>query len=141
MENLFPTGLQEYCSYFKIDFFELRLRCIFCKTYVDLIDLAKFHIKNLRLVYRDNVPHACCSKCLFHSARYEAEQHFQCCVRVADLHLLLNTDLPNVYMRCYYCLKLLDLQEKIDLIARLKKACLIRGYWRAPCRNCIDRDY
>lgn len=141
MENPFPTGLQEYCTYFKVDFFDLQLRCIFCKSFVDSIDLAKFHVKCLRLVWRNNTAHACCTKCLLHSAKYECERHFQCVVKVADLHALINRDLPNVYMRCLYCLKLLDLQEKCDLIARRKPACLIRGYWRAPCRECIDKDF
>lgn len=135
-----PTDLRSYCSTFGIEFFDVQLRCIFCKCFIDLVDLAKFYKKSLCLVWRDCVAYAGCSKCLCLSARHEAEKHFQCAAKVEDLHNLLNRPLCDICVRCYYCLGLLDLQEKCDLVARGKQACLIRGYWRAPCRNCIDRD-
>ena len=140
MENPFPTDLREYCTYCGVCLFDLCLQCIFCKCHVDIVDLAKFYKKKLRVVWKKNVAYVCCTKCLFASAKYEAEQHFQCAVKVCDLHGLLDRPLQDIHMRCYYCLGTLDLQEKVDLISRGKSACLIRGYWRGPCRDCINRD-
>ena len=140
MENPFPTDLREYCKYFAISLFDLSLQCIFCKCYVDIVDLARFYKKQLHVVWKKNVGYVCCTKCLFTSAKYEAERHFQCAVKVADLPGLLNRPLQEIYMRCYYCLAALDLQEKFDLISRDRYACLIRGYWRGPCRDCINKD-
>lgn len=136
-----PTDLRAYCQRFGIDFFGLGLRCIFCKCVLDIVELAKFYKKGLCLVWRCNTAYAGCSKCLCLSARFEAEKHFQCSAKVEGLPHLLNRPLAEICLRCYYCLGLLDLQEKCDLVARGKPACLVRGYWRAPCRECIDRDF
>ncbi|ACT76412.1 E6 protein [Human papillomavirus 116] len=141
MENPFPNDLRSYCNYFGICLFDLRLQCIFCKSILDIVDLAKFHKKELRLVWRCKVAYACCSKCLYASARYENENHFQCAVKASTLHDLLGTPLHQIYMRCNHCLSGLDLQEKFDLVARDCYVILVRGYWRGPCRDCINREY
>lgn len=135
-----PTDLKTYCRQFGLDLFDVSLRCIFCNCVLDLVELAKFHKKCLCLVWRHGVAYAGCSKCLCLSAKFEAEKHFQCSAKVDCLPYLLKTPLADICIRCYYCLGLLDLQEKCDLAAREKPACLIRGYWRGPCRLCIDRD-
>nr|AYA93418.1 MAG: E6 protein [Human papillomavirus] len=136
----FPTDLKCYCRTFGIDLFDLSLRCIFCKCYLDIVELARFYRKCLCLVWRANTAYAGCTKCLCLSARYEAEKYFQCAAKVDHLPYLLTRPLSEICLRCYYCLALLDAQEKFDLLARGKLACLVRGYWRAPCRECIDRD-
>lgn len=140
MENPFPTCLRAYCQTFGISFFDLRLLCIFCKKYLTVVDLAQFYKKELCLVWRNHVAFGCCYKCICLSARYESDNHFVCAVKVQNLHDFLNCSLENIHIRCYYCLSVLTLSEKVDLITRGKSACLVRGYWRAPCSECINRD-
>lgn len=140
MENLFPTSLPSYCSTFSISFFDLRLQCIFCKSYLSLVDLAEFHEKELSLIWKKNICHACCARCLGLSAKYEVENYFQCACEVEFLHALLNKPLQEIIIRCYYCYKLLDLSSKFDLISRGRQACLVRGHWRAPCRVCLAKE-
>lgn len=140
MEQIFPTKLNDYCSYFEIDFFSLSLKCIFCKCFLDLVDLASFHQKDLCLVWRDNVCFACCDRCLKCSARYEANKHFQCTFNTSTLHAVVGRPLQNIEIRCYYCLCVLSLVEKFDLIAQGRPTCLIRGYFRAPCKDCGRRE-
>ena len=140
MEPLFPTKLNEYCSYFDISFFDLSLKCIFCKHYLNLVDLAYFYEKGLSLVWRNNICYACCDRCLKCSARYEANRHFQCTFNTATLHAVVEKPLEDIEIRCYYCLCILSLVEKCDLIARGRPTCLVRGYFRAPCKDCIRRE-
>lgn len=140
MDNLFPTNLEDYCSTFQISFFQLKLKCVFCKCYLTLSDLAAFHEKVLSLVWKSQICYACCRKCLYVSAKYEVEQFFQCACEVEKLTLLLGQPLSEISIRCYFCYCLLDLATKHDLIARKKQACLVRGRWRAPCRDCLKRE-
>lgn len=140
MDNEFPTTLPAYCATFDISFFDLRLKCIFCKSYVTIVDLALFHEKCLQLLWKDKVCYCCCSRCLCLSAKYEVENFFQCSCKVDILHALLEKPLQDIVIRCYYCYQLLDLSSKFDLISRGKPACLVRGHWRAPCRNCLNRE-
>lgn len=141
METLFPTSLEAYCEYFNISFFKLNLKCIFCKNYLSPVDLALFHVKQLSLVWKQHVSYACCNRCLLLSAKFESEKYFQCACPVENLHALLEKPLQEIILRCYYCYSLLDLAEKFDLISRSKQACLVRGHWRAPCRNCIKQEF
>ncbi|AEM24635.1 transforming protein [Human papillomavirus 141] len=136
----FPTNLKTYCNVFNISFFDLKLRCIFCKYYLSLTDLALFHEKQLSLIWKNLVCYACCNRCLCLSARYEADHYFQCACKVQVLHALLDKPLSEITVRCYYCYYLLDLSAKYDLISRDKSACLVRGHWRAPCRQCLSKE-
>lgn len=137
MENLFPTCLRDYCDYFEINFFDLRLLCIFCKRLLDEVDLARFHKKQLYLVWRGFVAYACCDKCLKLSARYESEKHCVCVVEAENLHGLIGVPVQNVLLRCKQCLGVLTLSEKVDLLTGRKLVWLIRGYWRATCSSCM----
>lgn len=140
MENLFPTCLKDYCSYFNICFFDLTLHCIFCRQICKLVDLAHFFEKQLKIVWRHNVPYACCNCCLELCARYESERYSVCSVKAENLHALVGIPLQQICLRCNYCLGLLTPSEKVDLIARGRYAWLVRGYWRAICSRCSIRE-
>lgn len=140
MEELQPRKLDDYCRIFDISLFDLYLKCIFCKRYLTLKDLACFHMKDLSLLWRNNICFACCERCVIASARYEASRHFQCIFQTDHLHVITGVPLQNLDVRCYYCLSVLDTAEKFDLIARNRPTCLVRGYFRAPCRECLRRE-
>nr|AYA93792.1 MAG: E6 protein [Human papillomavirus] len=140
MENLFPTSLREYCSYFRISFLDLKLHCIFCKGICDLVDLAHFVQKELKVVWRHNTPYACCNNCLKLCARYESEHHAVCSVKAENLHGLIGLSLQEICVRCNYCLGVLTSSEKVDLITSGRYTWLVRGYWRAICSRCSKRE-
>lgn len=131
-----PTQLDEYCKQLNISFFELKLKCIFCKFTVELNDLADFYCKNLSLIWKDSVCYACCKQCILLSAKYEQENFTTNCVDIEHLSQLVHVPLKDIVVRCVKCYRRLDTIEKIDCKARGEKALLIRGYWRAKCRYC-----
>lgn len=136
MEANLPRSLNEYCDYFKINFFDLRLRCIFCLFYTSLTDLADFHTKKLSIVYRNNLPFVCCIKCARHSARIDREKYTLCSVNCSILDAVVGKPLKEIIIRCCTCFALLDDAEKADACAREQAVLLIRGNWRTECRNC-----
>lgn len=136
MENLFPTCVKDYCSYFEINFLDLSLPCIFCRFRCNIVDLAQFYSKQLRLIWRNNIAFACCEKCLKLCAKYEFEQHCVCSVRAEHLHGLIRVPMDQVLLRCTYCFAVLTASEKVDLVAGSRYVWLIRGYWRAMCSKC-----
>nr|AYA94047.1 MAG: E6 protein [Human papillomavirus] len=140
MAQQLPLDLESYCNTFGVSFFQLHLKCVFCKCHIDIVDLARFVKKKLCLVWRDYVGYACCNKCLYLSAKYESEKYFQCATDAKYLHVLIEKPLEDVLLRCMHCLACLDNQEKVDLVSRDRKVCLIRGYWRGACRECIERE-
>ncbi|AYD74612.1 E6 [Macaca mulatta papillomavirus 7] len=136
----FPKSLDTFCKHFKIDFFDLRLQCIFCLKYLDLQELAGFHLKALSLIYKNYMVYACCPTCLRLSALYEKERFFQCIVNCDSIEYLTGKAIKDLPVRCIICLKLLDLAEKFDIKVKDEVYCLIRGHWRGPCRACIRKE-
>nr|AYA94674.1 MAG: E6 protein [Human papillomavirus] len=136
MAAYFPRRLDEYCQFYQIDFFSLRLPCIFCLFYPSLQDLADFYCKKLNIVWRKNVPYVCCSKCCKHSALLERQKFFQCSVKCSILDAVVGKPLKEIVIRCVSCFALLDYAEKLDLCTRDDVVLLVRGHWRGDCRNC-----
>lgn len=132
----FPTKLDTYCEYYGISFFDLQLRCVFCKHWISGVELAAFHTKYLSLIWKQNVCYACCTNCLQLSARYERERYYQCSVKSAFIVDLLHKPLCDIVIRCLHCLRRLDYIEKIEHLYNEEPFHLIRCYWRGYCRNC-----
>ena len=139
MAAYFPVKLDDYCSYYNINLFDLSLPCIFCGTYCDLQDLASFFMKGLNLVWRNVRAHACCTKCILLSAKHEYEKHCICVVHASSLELLTQRGLKDIPVRCVRCYKLLDTAEKFDCAAADEQFSLVRSSWRGPCRSCIRK--
>lgn len=135
-----PTTLEDFCKQFRTSFFHLKLKCIFCKFDLTLTELASFHEKGLRLVWRDRCCYACCWNCINVSARYELENYTACTVKSEYLEALLGAELNRIYVRCYKCYKRLDLAEKVDIKARDDSFLLVRGTWRGTCRECSKKQ-
>jgi hypothetical protein len=140
MENIFPSCLREYCSYFNVNFLDLKLQCIFCRNICDIVDLALFFKKQLRLVWRSQIAYACCNNCIVLSARYESEKYSVCSVKAENLHALIRVPLQDVSLRCNYCIGLLTPSEKVDLITANRYVWLVRGYWRGICSACAAKE-
>lgn len=134
-----PGKLDVLCKQYGICFFDLRINCIFCKHLCTIIDLAAFHHKSLCLIWKDKVCFACCTACLKLSARYELENYYQCSVSSDYIEDIVCKPLQDIVVRCLKCLSKLDFIEKLDHKRNNRKLHLVRGYWRADCRNCIEK--
>lgn len=140
MAALYPTSLDEYCTVFGISFFNLQLRCVFCKHWVSLQALADFFVKTLSLVWKNNICYACCSQCLRLIAKYESEHFTRCEVTGEVLQFIVKEPFSEIVIRCLQCYKKLDYAEKIDCCHAGIKFCLVRSHWRSLCRNCKPKQ-
>lgn len=139
MEPYFPTHLDDYCKHFNVSFFDLSLQCIFCGFILDAQQLANFYQKSLSLVWRDGICFACCRQCCRVSARHEFERYCRCSVSASIITDILHKPLSEIIIRCYGCLTLLDLVEKIDAIHRGDNFHLVRSAWKGLCRECSPK--
>lgn len=140
MAETFPVKLDDFCSVFNISVFDLHLPCIFCGFATDLQDVAAFHLRRLCIIWRKKIPYICCRKCTIASAKYEYDHYCLCAVDAVNLEGLLQKPLKEIAIRCIKCYKLCDLAEKVDCIVRQAKFHLVRGSWRATCRDCVGAE-
>lgn len=135
-----PARLDDFCTKYSVSIFSVSLPCIFCRFICDLQDIAAFHIKKLSIVWRGGKPYICCRKCANLSAKFEYEQYCVCIVKAISIECLLQKSLYDITVRCLCCYKLLDTAEKVDCCASDEYFALVRGSWRAPCRDCIRKQ-
>lgn len=131
-----PTRLDDFCTARGLSFFELELPCVFCKRQVSLTDLAAFHEKNLSVIWRNDRPHAACSKCLYDLATVERERYTESVCNARLYVVVVRKPLDECLLRCYVCLRRLDAVDKNELITQNWFVCRIRGQWRSACRYC-----
>lgn len=134
-----PVRLDAYCKTFNVDFFDLQIPCIFCKHYLNLQELAAFHMKRLSLAWRDSICYACCTGCIRLSAKLEIEKYYRCSCSSDTLEFLLEVPLTEITVRCLDCYALLDTAEKFDCKARSEYLHLVRHVWRGYCRICAKK--
>lgn len=134
-----PLKLDEYCRQYGISFFDVQLRCVFCRHLVSTSELADFHCKHLSLIWKEKVCYAACCACLRLCARCEAERYYQCNVCSSLIEDIVRKPLCDIVIRCLYCLAKLDLLEKLEHKYLRKRFHLVRGYWRGDCRNCKQK--
>nr|AYA94808.1 MAG: E6 protein [Human papillomavirus] len=140
METSLPSNLVDLCSKLQTTFFDLTLKCIFCRFKLSFLDLAGFHQKRLCVIWRENEPFGCCCKCLRLTAAFERENYSCCSVTGPGICSLLNKPLTDITVRCIYCFALLDVIEKFEHYYCEKKFFLVRGHWRGCCRNCYSYE-
>nr|AYA94326.1 MAG: E6 protein [Human papillomavirus] len=139
MAALKPCNLYDYCVVNGLSLFDVTLPCIFCKHDLSFVALADFHAKTLQLLHKDDGCYACCAECLRLSAKFEIENHFQCCVDARFFTTICEKPLHEITVRCLECYRLLDYIEKFDCCAADSPFCLVRGRWRNLCRHCIKK--
>lgn len=135
METL-PRNIAEYCRENGISFFDLQLRCVFCNHWINSVQLAAFHAKELSLIWKHNVCFAACTMCLKLCAKHERDRYYQCNVRSTVISDLLHKPLTEIVIRCLYCLCKLDFIEKLEHCYNEEPFHLVRCHWRGKCRNC-----
>lgn len=140
MEQPTPRTLLEYCARFSVDLGSAKLPCLFCNNLCSAEDLQQFIEKNLRLVWKSNREcFACCEKCLWASAKYEYENHFQCIVRTDSVEAISGKSLDVLVVRCVNCLTELSLEEKYAAYLYDLEYILVRGGWRSFCKTCVHK--
>lgn len=139
MENLlYPICVEEYCSYFDVQFDELALPCIFCRIPVCSDELTTFQCRKLSLVWRKGDCYAACLACIADVAKYERDRYFQCTINGLYIEYFAQKPLQDLIVRCLYCMALITNEEKIDTIGSGCNFYLVRGNWKGVCRSCIQ---
>lgn len=136
MASELPRRLDQLCDTTGTSFFNLNLKCAFCNFSLSFQELAEFHVKDLCLLYRNNIPYGACRSCLRLSAQHEYELYCRCAVPADTLADILGQPLTSVLIRCKCCYKRLDAAEKLDLCAGSESVYLVRHMWRGYCRDC-----
>lgn len=131
-----PGRVVELSGYLQIPVGDLLLPCNFCGKFLTFAELLEFDYKNLRLIWKDALVFGCCTVCAFATAIYELRTFHQETVTGYEIEGRAQAPLASVVVRCLFCLKQLDLLEKLDICARHQEFHRVRSHWKGLCRHC-----
>nr|QCQ84420.1 E6 [Human papillomavirus 38] len=137
MELPKPQTVQQLSDKLTVPVEDLLLPCRFCNSFLTYIELREFDYKGLQLIWtREDFVFACCSSCAYASAQYECQQFYELTVFGREIEQVEQQTIGLIVIRCQYCLKCLDLIEKLDICCSHQAFHKVRGNWKGRCRHC-----
>lgn len=131
-----PRTILQLTQHLNIPVEDLLVPCKFCKRFLTLIELLQFDYKNLQLIWHEDLVYGCCCSCAYASAAFEFKNHFEFQVVGKQIEEITQQSIGFINIRCVFCLKNLDLLEKLDNCARHQQFFKVRGNWKGLCRHC-----
>lgn len=137
MDRPKPRTVRELADTLSIPLIDLLLPCTFCNRFLSYFELLNFDHKDLQLIWTvDDLVFALCSSCAYASAQFEFSRYFQFSVTGKDIEKVENKIIGEIVVRCQYCLKKLDLVEKLSTCYKHQSFHRVRNRWKGLCRHC-----
>ena len=131
-----PRTVQVLSRHLEIPIEDLLVPCKFCERFLTYIELLQFDYKQLQLIWIEDLVYALCSSCAYASAAFEYKNYLEGTVKGREIEQVTQQSVGFITIRCIYCLKHLDLLEKLDNCARHQQFFKVRGNWKGLCRHC-----
>lgn len=132
-----PLTIQHLSDKLTVPIEDLLVPCRFCNRFLTYLELRQFDYKFLHLIWTDeDFVFACCGGCAFASAQFEYQQYYQGTVYGREIEQLEQKPIGDIPIRCQYCLKFLDLIEKLDICCLNQAFHKVRNHWKGRCRHC-----
>lgn len=110
--------------------------CYYCSKWLTGHDKILYHHSGLLLVWKDEVPFACCQPCIRTGAKVDFLVGFTRTVHVQNLLEVSSQPWSEVLCRCLMCLRILNQAEKADIQRANRAIYVIKDSLRAPCALC-----
>lgn len=137
MDRPKPYSVRELADTLCIPLVDILLPCRFCQRFLTYIELVNFDRKCLQLIWTDeDFVFACCSSCAFASAQFEFSNFYEQSVCGWEIELVEHKAVGDITIRCKFCLRKLDLLEKLDICYRQQQFHKVRRNWKGLCRHC-----
>lgn len=134
-----PLTVQQLSDKLTVPVVDLLLPCRFCSRFLTYLELREFDYKNLQLIWtEEDFVFACCSGCAYASAQFEIQQFYQLTVYGREIEQEEQRPIGQICIRCQYCLKSLDLIEKLDICCFNQPFHKVRNHWKGRCRHCKE---
>lgn len=119
-----------------VDITEFPVSCYYCARWLTGHDKILYHHSGLLLVWKDEIPFACCQPCIKTGAKVDFLIGFSRTVHVANLLEVSSQPWSEVLCRCLMCLRILNSAEKADIERHNRAIYVIKETLRAPCALC-----
>ena len=137
MDRPKPFSVQQLADTLCIPLVDILLPCRFCQRFLTYIELVSFDRKGLQLIWtQEDFVFACCSSCAFATAQFEFSNFYEQSVCGWEIEIVEQKPVGDIIIRCKFCLKKLDLIEKLDICYKEEQFHKVRRNWKGLCRHC-----
>lgn len=132
-----PQSVQQLADTLCIPLVDILLPCRFCHRFLAYIELIAFDRKCLQLIWtEEDLVYACCTSCAFATAQFEFGSFYEYSVSGREIEEIEQKPIGEIVIRCKFCLKLLDLIEKLETCYKQQQFHKVRRNWKGLCRHC-----
>lgn len=117
---------------------DVLLACNFCKRFLTFVELLDFDTKTLNLIWKEGHAYGCCHSCAKAVAKIEFDYFYEKTVVGREIETECRSLLCCIVVRCQFCLRLLDLLEKLNICGYQENFYKVRGGWKGVCRYCRE---
>ena len=110
--------------------------CNFCKKFLTYLEAVEFDVKQLCLIWKEDLVFGCCRCCCVASATFEFDNYLNDSVVGWAIEDKEKKPLSEIIVRCRHCMKKLDQIEKLDICGRSLLFYKVRRGWKGLCRQC-----
>ncbi|ASC49548.1 E6 [Bovine papillomavirus] len=132
----YPHSIQELLECYGLSFYDLYLLCIFCDNLLTYADCDHFEYAELNLVWRNGWPYGVCKSCCSRAGHWECVRFYQFSMLGNDVESHTGCTLLQLSVRCYACLKKLNLTEKLEHVWKGVAFHCVKDRWKGICNNC-----
>lgn len=119
-----------------VDLTEYPVACYYCGKWLTAHEKILYHHSGLLLVWKDDVPYACCQPCIKTGAKVDFLVGFARTVHVGNLLEVSSLPWSEVLCRCLMCLRILNPAEKEDIQRHNRAIYVVKDKLRSPCALC-----
>lgn len=112
------------------------ISCYYCSQWLTAHEKILYQHSSLLVVWKDDLPFACCQPCIRTGAKVDFLIGFTRTVGVSNLTEVTSAPWESVLVRCLCCLRMLTTTEKEDLLRSNKSLYLVKDSIRVPCALC-----
>lgn len=112
------------------------LQCIFCTAPLDFRDLVHFDQSELNILWRDEQPFGSCLQCCKKAGYLEFCNFYECTIPGYALESYTGNSLLDIEIRCFSCLGLLSLSQKLEHVWGFLPFHKVRNRWKGCCPQC-----
>uniref|UniRef100_A0AAU6S4U0 Protein E6 n=1 Tax=Rhinolophus ferrumequinum papillomavirus 2 TaxID=3140014 RepID=A0AAU6S4U0_9PAPI len=136
MEHQRSFDLKQIADSCGIPLHEYLISCFYCNKWLTTHEKLLYQHAELLVVWKDDLPFACCYHCILVGARVDFLTGFSRSVPVSRFGEVCSHHWDTVTVRCIRCLRKLNPHEKGDIVSNNQTIFVIKGGFRALCCLC-----
>lgn len=131
-----PRSLKQLAEALSLELDDIFITCFYCQRFLTQPEKVLFVHSDLGIHFSNDCYYAACQGCIRNAARVDFLANYQGLISIAEAEALFAKRFVDIDVRCWTCLRQLNVSEKTEAINRQADIAVIRDQARTKCTLC-----